>query len=103
MRVGSPSFGKHVSVEITEENRRQVWIPRGFAHGFLVLSDEADLFYKCDEIYSPSDEAVLRWNDPVLSIDWGCKSPTVSERDSQGLTLSALSSRLPSYKGANGF
>ena len=70
VRVGSPTFGQHVKVELSEENRRQVWIPRGFAHGFVVLSATADLLYKCDEFHSPIDEIVLRWDDPELGIDW---------------------------------
>jgi dTDP-4-dehydrorhamnose 3,5-epimerase len=98
VRVGSPTFGKHVKVELSEENRRQLWVPGGFAHGFLVLSKMADFHYKCDELYSPSDETVLRWNDPALGIDWGHGSPTVSERDSHGRILSQLSFQLPIYK-----
>jgi dTDP-4-dehydrorhamnose 3,5-epimerase len=81
VRVGSPTFGQHVAVELSEENRRQLWVPRGFAHGFVVLSDSADFFYKCDELYSPSDELVVRWNDPTLGISWGIDAPTVSGRD----------------------
>jgi dTDP-4-dehydrorhamnose 3,5-epimerase len=98
VRVGSPTYGRHVKVELSEETRRQVWIPRGFAHGFLVLSEVAEFFYKCDECYSPSSEIVLRWNDPALGIDWGHSSPTLSERDRLGRTLSQLSDRLPIYK-----
>ena len=71
VRVGSPTFGRHVAVELSEENRRQLWVPRGFAHGFVVLSESADFFYKCDELYSPKDELVVRWNDPALGIAWG--------------------------------
>ena len=81
VRVGSPNFGRHVAVELSEDNRRQLWVPRGFAHGFAVLSETADFFYKCDELYSPSDELVVRWNDPALGISWGIESPTVSGRD----------------------
>src|SRR5215475_12083550 len=65
VRVGGPTFGRHVAVELSENNRRQVWVPRGFAHGFVVLSESADFCYKCDALYSPSDEIVLRWNDPA--------------------------------------
>ena len=61
-------------------HHRQFWIPRGFAHGFVVLSDSADFFYKCDELYSPADELVLRWDDPKLNIDWGTTSPAFSTR-----------------------
>jgi dTDP-4-dehydrorhamnose 3,5-epimerase len=81
VRVGSPTFGRHVTAELSEENHRQLWVPRGFAHGFVVLSESADFFYKCDELYSPSDELVVRWNDPTLGIPWGIESPIVSGRD----------------------
>jgi dTDP-4-dehydrorhamnose 3,5-epimerase len=75
VRVGSPRFGRHVAIELTEENRRQLWVPRGFAHGFVVLSETADFFYKCDDFYSPKDEVSIRWNDPTIGIDWGLKLP----------------------------
>src|ERR1700737_3668743 len=100
VRVGSPTFGRHVVVELNEENRRQLWVPRGFAHGFVVRSETADFFYKCDEFYSPANEHVLRWNDPQLGIDWGCDSPIVSARDSQGVPLGHLAGRLPQYEPA---
>ena len=70
IRRGSPWFGQHVAVELSEENRRQFFIPRGFAHGFRVLSESADFFYKCDNFYAPGDEYGIRWNDPALGIDW---------------------------------
>jgi dTDP-4-dehydrorhamnose 3,5-epimerase len=97
VRVGSPTFGKHEKIELSEENRRQLWIPRGFAHGFVVLSETADFHYRCDEVYSPSDEIVLQWDDPELGIDWGHDSPTVSQRDRNGRTLSQLRGLLPVY------
>jgi dTDP-4-dehydrorhamnose 3,5-epimerase len=100
VRNGSPTFGRHVAIELNEENRRQIWIPRGFAHGFVVRSDSADFFYKCDELYSPADEMVLRWNDPRLGIDWACEDPKVSARDCEGLTLAQLAGRLPQYEAA---
>src|ERR1700730_5572191 len=81
VRRGSPTFGRHVMVELSDQNRRQVWIPRGFAHGFLVLSETADFFYKCDAPYSRSDEMVVRWNDPALGIKWGITQPILSARD----------------------
>jgi dTDP-4-dehydrorhamnose 3,5-epimerase len=81
VRVGSPTFGRHVAVELSEQNRRQIWMPRGFAHGFLVLSESADCFYKCDEMYSPADELIVRWNDPALGIPWGVDAPILSARD----------------------
>src|SRR5262249_30042731 len=76
MRVGSPTFGKLVMVELNDEGRQQLWIPPGFAHGFQVLSVAADVYYKCTEVYSPKDEIVVRWDDPDLAIDWGCKLPS---------------------------
>lgn len=70
IRTGSPTFGKHVAVELSGENHRQFFIPRGFAHGFVVLSDEAVFQYKCDNYYAPQYEGAIIWNDPELGIDW---------------------------------
>ena len=70
LRKDSPTFGKHVAMELSEENRRQMFIPRGFAHGFSVLSDEAVFQYKCDSYYAPESEGALAWDDPDLGIDW---------------------------------
>lgn len=70
IRKGSPTFGKHVMVELTGENHRQFFIPRGFAHGFVVLSEAAVFQYKCDNLYAPQSEGAIMWNDPVLGIDW---------------------------------
>ena len=100
VRVGSPTFGHHVAVELSEENRRQFWIPRGFAHGFVVRSESADFFYKCDEYYSPADELVVKWNDADLGIDWGCASPQLSQRDQNGSPLSLLKDKLPKLEVA---
>lgn len=71
IRKGSPTFGKWVSCELTEDNHRQFFIPRGFAHGFVVLSDEAVFQYKCDNLYAPQEEGALAWDDPDLGIEWG--------------------------------
>ena len=70
IRRGSPTFGKHVMVELTGENHRQFFIPRGFAHGFVVLSEEAVFQYKCDNLYAPQAEGAIAWDDPDLGIDW---------------------------------
>lgn len=70
IRKGSPTFGKHVAVELTEDNHRQLFVPRGFAHGFAVLSEEAVFQYKCDSFYAPQSEGAIAWNDPELGIDW---------------------------------
>ena len=70
IREGSPTFGKYVSVELTEENHRQLFVPRGFAHGFSVLSEEAIFQYKCDNLYAPQEEGAIAWDDPEIGIDW---------------------------------
>ena len=70
IRKGSPTFGKYVAVELTEDNHRQLFVPRGFAHGFSVLSEEAIFQYKCDNLYAPQSEGAIAWNDPEIGIDW---------------------------------
>ena len=97
VRVGSPTFGKSFSVELSEENGRQMFVPRGFAHGFLVLSETADFFYKCDGPYSPKDEITVRWCDPALGIDWRVASPQVSAKDAAAPLLSEIPN-LPRYE-----
>ena len=83
IRKSSPTFGKHVMEELSEENKRQFFIPRGFAHGFLVLSDEAIFTYKVDNPYAPQAEAGIRWNDPEIAIEWPIDPAQVltSEKD----------------------
>ncbi len=89
LRRASPGFGKWFGVELSAENRRQLWVPPGFAHGFAVLSEFADFAYKVSGLYSPKDEHVLRFDDPALGIDW--KIPTgaalLAERDKNGKDL----------------
>jgi dTDP-4-dehydrorhamnose 3,5-epimerase len=96
VRVGSPTFGRHVAVEISEENGVQFFLPRGCAHGFVVLSENADFLYKCDEYYSPQDEIVVRWNDPALGIDWRISDPVLGARDAAAPVLADIP-RLPSF------
>lgn len=96
VRVGSPNFGRHVAVELSEENRRQLWVPRGFAHGFVVLSDTADFFYKCDDLYSPKDEVSIRWDDPAIGIKWGIDNPSLSAKDAAAPLLADVQN-LPVY------
>lgn len=83
IRKGSPTFGKHVAVELSGENKRQFFIPRGFAHGFVVLSKEAVFQYKCDNLYAPECEGALAWDDPDLGIDWQIPAEKIilSEKD----------------------
>ena len=83
IRRGSPTFGQHVAVELSGDNHRQLFIPRGFAHGFSVLTDEVVFQYKCDNFYAPQSEGALAWNDPDLAIDWRIPADKVllSEKD----------------------
>jgi len=90
LRPGSPTFGAHVAVDLTGENHRQLFIPRGFAHGFSVLSEEVVFQYKCDNFYAPSSEGALAWDDPDLGIDWGVPADKV--------ILSAKDAAHPSWK-----
>ena len=85
LRKGSPTYGQHIAVELTGENHRQLFIPRGFAHGFAVLSDEVLFQYKCDNYYAPQSEGGILWNDPALNIDWRIPSDQVilSEKDTK--------------------
>jgi|TARA_B110000444_G_C18780147_1_gene567018 dTDP-4-dehydrorhamnose 3,5-epimerase len=82
IRPSSKTFGEWVSVELNEENKKQIWIPPGFAHGFIVLSDMADFEYKCTNLYDPSDEGIIHYQDPDLSIDWPAHLDIkISEKD----------------------
>jgi dTDP-4-dehydrorhamnose 3,5-epimerase len=90
LRKSSPTFGKYVMVELSEDNKRQFFVPRGFAHGFLVLSDEAIFTYKVDNVYSPQTEASLRWNDETVGVKWpiDAKDVILSDKDlNKGLSL----------------
>ena len=92
IRKGSPTFGRHVAVTLTGENRRQCYIPRGFAHGFIVLEDDTLFCYKCDNLYCPSADRGLRFDDPALGIAWpDIGIPlTLSEKDKRHPTLDAI-------------
>lgn len=81
VRFGSPTFGKHVAVELSEANHRQVYIPAGFAHGCLLLEDNTLFLYKCTNVYNKEAERGVRWNDPSLGIDWGVSEPLLAPRD----------------------
>ena len=98
VRMGSPTFGRHVSRCSRRRTHRQLWIPRGFAHGFLVLSEEAQFLYKCDAPYDRGSEMSIRWNDPDIQINWGVDHPLLSEKDAAAPLLCDLTSRLPRYK-----
>ncbi len=81
IRQDSPYFGKWVGEELSEENRYQLYIPEGFAHGYYVMSETAEIAYKCSEIYHPQDEQGIRWNDPEIAINWPSQNPILSEKD----------------------
>ena len=89
VRAGSPTFGRYVAVELSAENKRQLFIPRGFAHGFSVLSEEALFQYKCDNLYAPQSEGAVSWDDPAIGIDWRLPAADVvlSEKDKHHPTL----------------
>jgi dTDP-4-dehydrorhamnose 3,5-epimerase len=91
MRTSSPTFGQWVGVELSAENKRQMWVPEGFAHGFYVLTPTAEFVYKCTDYYHPQAEVSLMWNDPEVGIEWPIPadfSPQLSPKDSQGLSFS---------------
>lgn len=91
LRRGSPSFGRWVGELLSAENRRMLWVPPGFAHGFYVLSESADFLYKCTDYYFPEHERVLRWDDPDVAVAWPLEdAPTLSAKDAAGQSLAAL-------------
>jgi len=88
IRRSSPTFGRHVALELSAENKRMLWIPEGFAHGFAVLSDTAEFLYKTTDYWYPEYERCLRWDDPALAVDWQLQAaPALSGKDAQGKTL----------------
>jgi len=87
LRKGSPTYKKWVAVELSEENKRQLLIPRGFAHGFLTLTDDVEFAYKVDNFYAPEAEGSIIWNDPEIGIQWGIEDPILSEKDKKAPRL----------------
>jgi dTDP-4-dehydrorhamnose 3,5-epimerase len=88
IRKSSATFGKWVGIELSEQNNKQLWVPPGFAHGFVVLSDSADFLYKTTEYYAPEHERCIAWNDPEIGIDWPLtQAPSLSSKDQQGKAL----------------
>jgi dTDP-4-dehydrorhamnose 3,5-epimerase len=97
VRVGSPTFGQWTAATLSAENCRQLFIPEGFAHGFAVLSDYADVEYKCSAFYSPQGEITIRHNEPAFDIAWPLTAPTLSQRDAAAPSLAEVRERLPRY------
>ncbi len=91
VRRGSPTFGEWVGMRLSQENKRQMYIPQGFAHGFCVLSKTADVMYKCTDLYVPGDEHGILWSDPTVGIIWPIKTPILSDKDSQNPQLGKIS------------
>jgi len=94
IRRSSPTFGQWVGGNLSSENARQLYVPSGFAHGYLVLSEHAEVEYKCTELYHPEDDYGILWNDPAIGIDWGIKNPILSEKDKQQPLLKEVKEKL---------
>lgn len=100
IRHGSPTFKKWAGVELSAENHREVYVPPGFAHGFCVTSDVAEVIYKCTDLYDPTDEFGIAWNDPEIAIRWPVENPIISEKDSRAPRISEIAATLPRYVAA---
>ena len=99
VRLGSPNFGKWVSVLLSGDNHLQLYVPKGFAHGFVVRSETADFLYKCSDYFDASDDRGVLWNDPDIGIDWQTPSPILSDKDQRYLPLSQIAhDQLPRYQ-----
>ncbi len=99
IRRGSPHFGRHVAATLSAENHRMLYIPPGFAHGFCVVSEFAEVEYKCTEVYRPDDEITIAWNDPEIGVAWPAAEPILSDRDRAARPLREFEDRLPIYEG----
>ena len=98
IRTGSPHFGEWFGIELSDENLFSLWVPPGFAHGFAVLSDVADVTYKCTTLYDAADDRGLPWNDPRFGIEWPISDPILSAKDSQHQPLSSMRTDLPRFE-----
>ena len=98
IRRGSPTFRRWLSVELSADNKRQLFIPAGYAHGFCVTSDVAELEYKCTDFYVPDDQHVVAWNDPSIAIEWPVRAPILSDSDRKGKRLTTDRIDLPVFK-----
>jgi dTDP-4-dehydrorhamnose 3,5-epimerase len=98
VRRGSPTFRRWVAVQLSADDRRQLYVPPGFLHGFCVLGESAEVAYKCTEPWSPDDEITVRWDDPELAIEWPLPRPILSAKDAAAPPLAELLDRLPSYR-----
>jgi dTDP-4-dehydrorhamnose 3,5-epimerase len=90
IRTGSPCYGQWVGVELTPDNGRQLFVPKGFLHGFLTLTDDTEVQYKCTDLYAPDHDGAVCWDDPAIGIDWGVAAPTLSDKDSNAPLLADI-------------
>jgi dTDP-4-dehydrorhamnose 3,5-epimerase len=97
VRRGSPTFGRWVGMTLSAENFRQCYVPAGFAHGFSVVGDVAEVVYKCTDVYDPANEVGIAWNDPSIAIEWPVRDPMLSKRDAANPLLADVMDRLPEY------
>lgn len=101
VRRGSPTFGQYVGVTLSAENHLQLFIPKGFVHGFVVTSETADVEYKCSDFYDPSGELSVRWDDPQIAIPWPVEEPLLSPKDAEAPLLAEIDPKaLPRYEGS---
>ena len=98
VRRGSATFGRWTGYTLTGQNAHQLWVPPGFAHGFLVLEDDTFFSYKCTDVYSPAHELTVRWDDPAIGIRWPGEAPRLSDKDAAAPTLAELADRLPTFE-----
>ena len=99
VRVGSPTFGRSVAVTLDDEAHRQIYVPPGLAHGFVVTSEEAEIEYKCTDYYAPQSELGIAWDDPELAIAWPVREPVLSAKDARAPRLAEVRDRLPRFRG----
>ena len=103
VRFGSPTFGKWIGAELSDETGYQLYVPPGFAHGFVALSHEAVVGYKCSEYYAPESELTVRWDDPAIAIDWPCATPLLAQKDAEAPALADIArDLLPAYTKPSG-
>jgi len=90
IRAGSPTYGQWVGVELTPDNGRQLFVPKGFLHGFVTLTSDTEVQYKCSDLYAPENDGAVRWDDPALGIDWGTTTPILSDKDARAPLLAEI-------------
>ena len=93
-RKASPTYKQWVGVELSEENKKQLLIPRGFGHGFVTLTDHVEFMYKADNYYAPQADGGIRWNDPDIAVDWGVENPVLSEKDTKNPFFAEIADKL---------